>query len=78
MSSVVNADRSPAFGTTRVDIGVVLSAKADAVLNGCSNSVRSCCHAITETWEETWGHCAGLKMRCDFAQIVRITGFYLF
>ena len=23
------------------------------------------------------GHCARLKMRCDFAQIIRITGFYL-
>jgi hypothetical protein len=25
-----------------------------------------------------WGHWAGLKLRCDFAQIVRITGFDLF
>jgi hypothetical protein len=29
-------------------------------------------------WEKPWGHCAGLKLRCDFAQIVRIIGFDLF
>ena len=30
-----------------------------------------------DTAEGPWGHCAGLKLRCDFDQIVRITGFDL-
>jgi hypothetical protein len=29
-------------------------------------------------FEEPWGHCARLKLRCDFACIVGITGFDLF
>jgi hypothetical protein len=33
---------------------------------------------ILSSIAKPWGHWAGLKLRCDFAQIVGITGFDLF